>query len=720
MLESLSKQKKLEKAKDMFENAITYDSKWQREAYEDFKFRDGDQWPDSEKIILEDELRPCLTFNLTKASIDLIMGMNEDNRKRFRASPVEPTDGFLAEVLNDVSENIFDAEDFIDEEDAALESAAICGRGYVGIDFLPDPNRFTEIKMKEVAIAPHEIHFDPSARRPTLEDAEYICWDRWISKQDFLVKYPKVSAKKLDDMIDDRSLIVENAVAGIPQPTYDDNVDYNDDDSDYDTPLDDSLYLYYDNMKNMIRVIHMEYWEAYKRYFGFDPETQQWFEFTDTPLKQAKEAYKLKYGHDLEYEVLMDKKVKWLQFTGTEVLFDGDSPIPYPGFSIVPCFAYRDVSGRTANHFGVVRLIKDPQREVNKRWSQALNMLNQQVQPGLFAEVDAFVDTAQAEAAMKEAGTISWMNQGALTSGKIQERNVPTFPNAPMQMEQFSQDIMKKITGINTDLLGQDRGREEAGIVIRLRQQQGITLLKPLFRSYNKMKKELFKRQLAIIMEYMPNKQIFRILGRGDRYQIDSKTGVVVDTQNGMQANIRDVRSLEYNIKAEESPGNMTKRMLELSTFMEMQQAGFPVDPSTVIERMELSATAKARWIEYIQNQQKQQADQNQQAMMMEKDKIDRELRVDEQKNLIDFIVGMAKIKQMSDKDKGNQMSDFERLSQKEKTDLRTFIANMSQIFAQLEQTKFDNITQLISEKIKGESSNESTDKPVRKKSESD
>ena len=67
---------------------------------------------------------------------------------------------------------------------------------------------------------------------------------------------------------------------------------------------------------------------------------------------------------------MQDKRVHWLQFIGNEILLDTPSPLPYEGYSVVPCFAYADVSKRSSNHFGIVRLMKDAQREVNKRWSQ--------------------------------------------------------------------------------------------------------------------------------------------------------------------------------------------------------------------------------------------------------------------------------------------------------------------------------------------------------------
>jgi hypothetical protein len=654
---------------------VQTDATWQREALEDFNFRDGNQWTDQEKQILEEEMRPHLVFNLTKSSIDLIMGMNEDNRLKYRCAPVDPTDAFLCEVMNDIADWLYEANDFEEEEDAALESAAICGRGYVAIDFVPDPDRFGDVKMTLVDIPVHEVHSDPATRRPNWEDASYVCWDRWLSKEDFKMKFPKFPERKIDDLIEEGRSSGFFTGMGMPSDIWEEVIDVESDEmNEYSQPLD---LNFYDRAKNMVRVVHMEYWQTYKRYFGYNPQTGEWTEFEGKNLKEIKEAHLDQFGEDLVFETLTDKKVKWLQFIGDEILFDDDSPLPYKGFSICPMFAFKDASRRSNNHYGLVRLMKDPQKEINKRWSQALNMLNQQVQPGVWAETGAFVDARQAEMSMKEAGAITWVNSGALAGGQIKERTVPVFPNAPMQMEQFSQDIMKKITGINPDLLGQDRGRQEPGVVIRLRQQQGITLLKPLFKALNRMKKDLFKRMLAIVMEYMPTTQLLRILGQGDRYQVDKETGMIVDTQSGMQADIRDIRNVEYNLKAEESPGNMTKRMLELSSFMEMMQAGMPVDPRIIVEKTDLPASDKARWLEYIDSQEQSAQQAQQEQTEKEAEFRDREIAVDEQANLMEFITDMAKLTQAREKESIRAANSQAQMALDNEDSVRNLMSNL-------------------------------------------
>jgi hypothetical protein len=678
MFETLKKNERLTKAKKIFLESVSADSEWQKTAITAFGFRDGDgQWTKEEMQIMEEEMRPALTFNLTKSSVDLIMGMNEDNKIRYRVSPTEPSDAFLAEVLNDISDWVYDDNDFEDEEGDALESATICGRGYVAVDFLPDPKRFGEVLLSLVNVPVHEIHFDPAARRRGLDDASYICWDRWLPVEDFKMRYPHVKGKTLSEIVEfARSWGMQGTdETGLtPVDPFEIPVDGDSDDSDYESPLDLS---YYDKSKQMIRVIHMEYWETFDRYYVWNPEAKVWEEAIEKPNKQVKAMYFEEFGEEMAIEVVKDKRVKWMHFTGDHILFDDISPLPYDGFSIVNMFAFTDISKRTMKHFGIVKGMIDPQKEINKRWSQALNMLNNQVQPGVFAEVDAFVDELQAKQSMKEAGGITYLNSGALSSNMIQERNIPTFPNAPMQMEQFSQDIMRKITGINPDLLGQDRGRQEPGVVIRLRQQQGITLLKPLFRNFNLLKKGVFERVLAIITLHMPDEQIMRILGESDRYEINKQQGIIVDKMTNMQADLRNVRDLSYNTKSEQSPGNMSLRMMELSALMEMQQAGFPVDPLQVISKMELPASEKARWEQYIQQQQESQAKAAEEEKQIQVELEQAKIGTQKEKNTLDFILGQAKIAQMENKDDKKMAMDVARLDQDKRLKLAEFAVEL-------------------------------------------
>lgn len=732
----------LECAKEMFKEACSADRKWHSEALDDHNFNNNIQWTAEEQRILEDERRPCLTFNLVRPTVELIMGMNEDAAPRVIASPVERKDGFLAEVANDVAYWVQKEFKFKSKKTAAFESSVICGRGYVALDFTPDPRRIGFIKVIPTTVPAHEIRLDPACRERDLSDAAFLFWDRWVNQEDFKVRFPE-KAQMVDEWL--RTGRVDPDFLPVRSTGIFDEQDIRSEDSDYDRPLDTTFY---DKTKRQIRIIHMEYWESYDRYYGLNPTTGKMEEFDKKNLKVLQELFQMK-GQEFDYYTVKDKKVKWFQFIGDDILFHEDSPSPYDGFSIIPCFAHRDSSGRTQNNFGIVRFMKDPQKEVNKRWSQAINLLIKQNQPGLRAEADAFLDIRQAEDAERTAGGITLLQKGGMA--KIQERGMPAFPAAAVNMEQMSQDIMKKITGVNTDLLGSDPGRHVPGVVVQMRQQQGMTILRRLFTAYTDMDKDIFERLIAIIMKYMPDEQILQIIGETDRYMIikgqqaqmlglspansdGSEASYVIDKnelqklqaqtqqmqqqmmqmqqqaqrdpriaqqlqnmQQSLQMNppkltmvapIRDLRNLAYNIDTEEAPGNITQRMFELQIFLEMLQNGMPVDPNIIIEKLDLPETDKQRWREFITAQQQAQKEQAEKEYQLRVQEIKGKMQKDASKAQLQG----KKDQQKAKVDEHKAQVDKEKLRLEDKRQNMDFHARMEQVEAQYDRNRRDRL----------------------------
>lgn len=659
MFDGLKDKKRLEKVKDLWRESYDADRGFQKEALEDFAFKDGHgQWTDEERKILADELRPCLTFNLIRPVIELVMGVNDENRVVYRAIPQEQDDEFLCEVLNDVDNWVYEHGEFEEVEDGAKESAAVCGRGYVGIDFLPDPKRLGEVVLTEVDIPIHEVKMVPNGTG--------IFWEKWISAEDFKIRYPGY-ASKIDEIITEGASSPENLTPLDEGDIFEEDPT---NDDDYSQSLDMS---YYDKRKGLVRVIHFEYYQNYLRYYAFNPEQGEWVEIEGKDEKEIKQKirhldalFPLKYGKELAVETVADKRVMWFQYTGDYILYDEPSPLPYDGFSIVPCRLNGDSSKKTNMDKGIVRDVKDPQREVNKRWSQWLNLLNQQ-QPGMYAEAGAFVDQRQAEESIKEAGSITWLQDGALRDNKFQERAGATLPAGVMQMEDSAQNMIKRISGINHDLMGQDLGRQEPGIAIRLRQQQGLKILNPLFRKFKRLQEGLFKRRLAIITAFMPDKQIMRILGQNDRYVIQD--GIIIDKKTGQTAMLRDIRNVEYNVAAEEAPGNMSKRMMELGVLMEMAQYQVPVDPRVMVQMTDLPSSMKSQWIEYIENQMQSSSESAEKQAQLEEAKILGEQALKGKTLEADFTIKQEKAQAQRDKDKARLKFDATKVLINDATD---------------------------------------------------
>jgi hypothetical protein len=358
--------------------------------------------------------------------------------------------------------------------------------------------------------------------------------------------------------------------------------------------------------------------------------------------------------------------------------------------------AYKDKRNGISNYYGVVRLLKDPQREINKRWSQTLNLLNNQVQGGVFAEVDAFDDIVQAEDSMKESGAITWLKKGAIGKGKLQEKRIPTFPDAPMRMQEFANMALRFISGINPDLLGHDSGRQEPGVVVRMRQQQGMTIISKIFNNFNNAKLKIFQNILYCVAKFMPDSQIMRILGEGDRYSIEN--GVILDKKTNQQAMIRDVRNLEYNVNIQSAPGNMTKTMMELNILQEMAKSGMPIDPKIIIEKLDLPGDEKLAMTQFIESQQKNQMMMAQKEMEfqhgLEQAKVQQKDKISDLKRQLDAL----KLKQKDDAaQKDRDVERFNKMyetDQKERDSRRRHSIDMAELKANERKLVMDLIAQ--------------------------
>ena len=691
MLETLGKKALLSTVHELFDEAISADSEWQISAKESFEFRDGSQWADTEIDLLESSNRPHLTFNITKAHIDLIMGINEDQRTRYVCTPVNEEDGFRCEVLNNIISLLYEKGDWIDEEDVSFESAVICGRGWTAIDFDINPNRYDQIKITESNIPVHEVRRDPASRKTDLTDASYIIWDKWLTIEDFVVKYPHLENKVKDAFATGSWPIMDSISRMAPESTVYGGHDI-DDVSDYSDSLDVDFY---DTKKRQLRVAHMEYWKTIKKHWFLNPTNNTW-EIVNKKWSVFQKEFALAYPEaDLEFEVRTTKEVWWVQFGGNEILYHGKSPISFPGFNIIPCFLYGDVSRRKSNHFGIVELMKDAQREINKRVSQTLNLLANQVQPGMYAEVGAFVNQDQAEQSVKEPGSVTWLKDGAITKKRFQERSIPSFPAAIMQMEQFAQEIVRRITGINPDLMGTNDKRQEPGIVVQLRQQQGMTILKPVFKAYNRMRRGLFRRQISIITEHMPSQQIAMILGQQERFQIDDN-GTITDKKTELTCNIRDLQGLDFDVDGEPEQSSMTQNMMELATYTEMQKNGFPVDPAVIVSKTNLPITEKVGWIEYLDNQQKGQSEQAEKEFALEKQKLDQLHQREMAKLKIEMLVSSRKIANQREKDHLKASGDQAKMDDTKERDMLNLMLKVTEEIHKVQQNNKESAEKLL------------------------
>ena len=153
---------------------------------------------------------------------------------------------------------------------------------------------------------------------------------------------------------------------------------------------------------------------------------------------------------------------------------------------------------------------------------------------------------------------------------------------------------MRDISGVNVELLGSSP-KDTAGIVMQMRQRQGMTILETYFDNLRLTRRLIGTVLISMIQQYIADDRKVRIMGeRGARY-----VQATTDLQFGkFDAIVED---------STDTPNDKMATMYILQTTLPMLlQAGVPVPPSFV-DILPISQHIKDEWKQMLENMMNQQ-----------------------------------------------------------------------------------------------------------------
>lgn len=169
------------------------DGENRREALEDLRFRDGQQWPADVQNSRQLEQRPCLTINRTDAAITMVENQQRQQRPRIK---VDPTGGVstkkVAEVYQGLIRHIENHKSGGDlAYDTGFSSAVTMGFGFwrVLAEYCRDDSFDQDLYIAPID-NPFSVYFDPSSIWPDGSDAEECLITDMLRKREFRSQYP--------------------------------------------------------------------------------------------------------------------------------------------------------------------------------------------------------------------------------------------------------------------------------------------------------------------------------------------------------------------------------------------------------------------------------------------------------------------------------------------------------------------------------------------------
>ncbi len=557
------------------------------------KFYDGEQWSQEEIQALNARNQPDTVINRIKPKIDSIIGMQTGlkvNTKAFdRGTQDFETAKFISEALRQVEY----LNDFDQTESEAFADQIIDGRGWYDVDIAWDG---LEADPKVTRVDNEDIIADCDGRQADLSDHKQNHKTVWTSLEDAKALFPHEKetfdncfylpqVPSIDDSTDEHTQVKGDQYKSGEQDTAD--------------------YLeFVDKKLKRVRLVTTHYRTPFRRTFvtakGLGVQ-----EITDLPKSEVDKILET-----------FENAVKWDQlghrlhaatYCWNKLLEHKEDIKPYDKDGkfnrvFVPGFRSR-IKDKPWLDYGLVRQMVDPQREVNKRRSKMLHILNTNKIRFEEGAVDD-IDKARAEEA-KPDGVIP-LRVGAL-SGTAPKYVVETRTDLAASQFQMLQEAKGEIDSVG--IKGELEGISEAtsGRDFQLRQQQATQSMRQLFANLRGARRRVFMLVLDIIQQHWTSERLVRITD-------DPEAGAIVlnqvltDPATGEKQVLNNVSLGKYDLIIEESPETVTLQGETFQTLASLAEKGAPIPMDMLIEASPIPN--KKRLLERMQQQQAQMAQQ--------------------------------------------------------------------------------------------------------------
>lgn len=480
-----------------------------KNATKDFQFVEGDQWIAEEIKEIESRGQAPIVENEIKPILDRIIGQYKRQKTRIGVRGRNlGEDEDRSNIITDLMLHAQQNTDYEFEEGDMVYDGNACGFGIfeVKIGF----NDLMEAEIDMEANDALSFYPDPNSRAYDWnKDAEFLSRVKWVSVEEAKKLYP--SKKKALQAIINLDP-VQNETSNFKRDSY------------------------FDDKTERVRLVEQWYKtkEMRKRVILSDGSNE---DVTDWTEKRIKDHLKANEGSSLVSQVEITMKMG--VFSSDVLLEHTDSPYTHKLYPFVPYFIYRKKDGEP---YSMVRMLIDPQTEINKRRSKALHLLstNQIVfEQGSIKDKDEL-----AREMNKPDGQIEYHKKG--DAPQIL-KNVEVATTQITLLAESKQAITR-ISGVGEDSL--NRATEiRSGVGLQRKQAQtDIILLGKIFDNLRRSRKMIGRLMYELIKQYYTEEKAFQItddLGKAKTFKLTS-------------GDIEIIKEGTYDIIIEEMPDTTT------------------------------------------------------------------------------------------------------------------------------------------------------------------
>lgn len=549
------KQGLLVRLKSWFESAVnsTAYQTWRNEARTSWDFYDGSQWTADEMGRLAENGQPPIVINKIAPKIDNLAGTEVAGRTRviYKSRSGDEREELAARVMSDLALYVAERGNQALEISNVFRAGLVGGIGWLDIG-VEDTHEGVEVFTR--AEDEFSIVWDPLSRRPDYSDARFVARERWLDKGEVERLFPDKAAAVMAHVESEAGMFGAGNLYALGRGARGVEVGY------------------YDAERQLYRLVEVQYREPAK----------QWrLRLADGRLVATFDKAKLRLRGATVEEVAMVPRVHVAYFS-SDTLLDA-KPLAYAhnDFTLVP-FVYKRQRG-DGRPYGLVRAALDPQRELNKRRSKAMHLLNT---AQVIADIDAVDDpNVLAKEAARPDGII------LKRAGKDLRilRNTDLAISQVQVMEQAGRDI-QDVIGVYDESIGKP-SNATSGVAIQQRQMAGNLNQMFAFDTLRLLKKSLGTQVMELVKQFFTEEMVIQItdkLGAGRVIRLNQPVlgpdGVPERHKDGTPVVVPDLSRGTFDVVVEEVSDVLSARELENQQLELLMKAGVPVPPEVLIE----------------------------------------------------------------------------------------------------------------------------------------
>lgn len=552
----------------------------------DHDFYDGDQWSEEDRETLEARGQVPQVFNRIKPTVDWVIGTERRTRVDFRVLPRGPEDAKGAETKTKLLKYVADVNRQGFSRSRAFSDAVIAGVGWVDVGIRSD-------ETDEPLFVGYEdwrnVWYDPLSVERDLSDARFVFREKYIDLDVACSMFPDRTAEL-------------QALARSGDSFYYESDSFTADDVDSERPVWEAGIGYGDTfVGGRSRVRLTECWyrmPARRRVLRGDTLGT----LNGTPYDEANQHHlaMVEAGHASLFDAIR-MEVRCMIFCEDTVLQDSPSPYRHQRFPLVPIWGWRKKKNNAP--YGMVRNLKDPQDDLNKRRSKALFILSTNQ---VIADKDAVEDWDHtAEEVLRPDGIIK-----KKAGSEFEINNNRDIAEEHIMLMNQDAEYIEATGGVTDEQLGRETNAV-SGKAIERRQEQGHAVTAELFDNLRFAIQLIGEIELSLIEQYYTDAKIVRVTG--DRGQMEFVNINQPDEYGGIENDITE-RQADFQVDAANFSASI--RQAAFASFMELMGK---MDPQVALSMLDLVVDLSdlpgkeemVRRIRQINGQTDPDADQN-------------------------------------------------------------------------------------------------------------